>query len=100
MVSDIRPSEMRSMAYQCPRCGQDVSRASSPAAAVAGGLVGSLLYGALGLFECRQCGSIAEEEFPPEVRKQMMVGSIGMVAVAVTLFAIVVVVLIALNSMP
>jgi len=88
------------MAYQCPRCGQNVSRASSTQAAVAGGLVGSLLYGAFGSFECRQCGSIAEEEFPPEVRKQMMVGSICMVAGAVALFAIVVVVLIALNSTP
>jgi len=88
------------MAYQCPRCGQNVSRASSTQAALAGGLVGSLLYGAFGSFECRQCGSISEEEFPPEVRRKMMFGSIGMMAVAVTLLAIVVVVLIALNSTP
>jgi hypothetical protein len=87
------------MAYQCPRCGQNVERASNPGAAVAGGLVGALLYGAFGSFQCRQCGPIAKEEFPPEVQEKMWVGSAAMIAGAVALLVIVGFILVAINSM-
>ncbi|MCI0358601.1 MAG: hypothetical protein L0211_08965 [Planctomycetaceae bacterium] len=88
------------MAYQCPRCGQNVERASSPGAAVAGGLVGALIYGAFGSFRCCQCGPIAKEEFPPEVQSKMTAGSAGMIAVAVVIFVIACFILVAINSMP
>jgi hypothetical protein len=44
-------------------------------------LLGILLTSAMADFECRRCGLIAEEEFPPEVRQQMKQGSWTLVAV-------------------
>ena len=88
------------MAYKCPRCGSEVERATNPAAAVAGGLVGSLLFSAVSSFRCWQCGPISKEEFPPDVQKQMTAGSAGMIAVAVVLLVLVGFVIVAINSMP
>jgi len=87
------------MAYTCPRCGQNVARASNTSAAVAGGLVGALIYGAFGSFECGQCGPIPKEEFPPEVQSKMTAGSAAMIAGAVVLLVIAVFVIAAINSM-
>jgi hypothetical protein len=82
------------MAYQCPRCGADVQRGSNSGAAIAGGLVGALLYSAFGSFECKKCGKIPSEEFPPEVRQQMVLGSIGLMVGAIVLLAAVIALLI------
>jgi hypothetical protein len=86
------------MAYQCPRCGNQVSRNYSTTAQLAGGLVGALFAGAFGSFGCKQCGKIPRAEFPPDVRNKMMMGSLGMVAGAVVLFVMVIVAVVALNS--
>ena len=74
------------MAYQCPRCGGPVQRGSSSTAGVAGGAVGALLYSAFGSPRCKSCGPIARREFSPDVQRQMMLGSVGLVAIAVALF--------------
>lgn len=73
------------MAYQCPRCGGPVQRGSSTAARVAGGVVGMLVFAAFSSFQCPQCGPIAKSEFPPEVRREMTVGSLAMVGGAALL---------------
>lgn len=51
------------MAYNCPRCSKPVQRGRSTAAGVAGGLVGALIYSAVGSFECSTCGKIPMSEF-------------------------------------
>src|SRR5262245_61279127 len=84
-----------SMAYQCPRCGQPVERGSSPAAGVAGGLVGALIFAAFGPLKCKTCGPIAKHEFPPDVRQKMMLGSLALVATAVVVLVAAIAVLIA-----
>ena len=86
------------MAYQCPRCGDPVSRNYSTTAQLAGGLVGALVVGAFGAFGCKKCGKIPRAEFPVDVQNRMMRGSFGMVAGAIALFVIVIVALVALNS--
>lgn len=86
------------MAYQCPRCGGVVQRGSSTAAGVAGGLVGALLVAAFGSFQCKQCGKIAPDEFSPEVRSKMRIGSITMVIVAVVLLVAVIALLVVLKT--
>lgn len=86
------------MAYQCPRCGDPVSRSYSTTAQLAGGLVGALFVAAFGSFGCKKCGKIARGEFPADVQNRMMLGSVGMVAGAVVLLVVVIGALIALNS--
>ena len=71
------------MAYQCPRCGEDVSRGYSSGAQVAAGLVGALFYAAFGAFECKKCGKIPRSEFPSDVQAKMAVGTLIMVLVAI-----------------
>ena len=78
------------MAYNCPRCGEPVQRASSGGAAAVGGLVGSLAYSAFGSFECPSCGKIPRKEFPPEARRKMMLGSVLMVVGAIVLLIVVI----------
>jgi hypothetical protein len=87
------------MAYQCPRCGEPVERGQSSGAAFAGGLVGSLIYSAFGGFECPSCGKIPKHEFPPEVQTQMTKGSVMMVGGALVLVAVVIGLLVWLQSM-
>lgn len=71
------------MAYQCPQCGEVVQRGSSTTAGAAGGLVGALLYAAFGSFRCKKCGAISRQEFPPEVRQRMLLGSVALIVTAV-----------------
>ncbi|MBN1675864.1 MAG: hypothetical protein JXR37_32775 [Kiritimatiellae bacterium] len=85
------------MSYACPRCGESVRRAGSKGAQMAGGLVGALLAAAFGAFECPKCGKISRSEFPPDVRRKMMKGSLGLVAGAVLVIVLVIVVIAALN---
>ena len=87
------------MAYQCPRCGQEVEQNSNRLALVLGGVVGAMLFSAFASYNCWQCGPIAKEEFPAEVRSKMAVGSVVLVVGAVVLAAVVVVFIAALNSM-
>ena len=81
------------MAYQCPRCGGPVQRGSSTTAAIAGGALGSLLYAAFGSFQCKKCGSIPQREFPPEVRSQMLRGSVALVVGGLVLVVALIVVI-------
>jgi len=74
------------MAYQCPRCNGEVTRGSSSSAWALGGLVGVLLFSAFGSMRCERCGPIPRSEFPPEVRTEMLVGTLAYVAVAALLF--------------
>jgi hypothetical protein len=74
------------MAYQCPRCGGVVQRASSTNAGLAGGLVGMLLFSAFSSPRCERCGPIPRSEFPAEVRTEMLVGSLALLGVAAVLF--------------
>ncbi|MBN2191102.1 MAG: hypothetical protein JW728_07840 [Candidatus Aureabacteria bacterium] len=75
------------MAYKCPRCGKAVQRGYSGGAQATAGLVGALFYAAFGAFECKSCGKIARNEFPPEDRKKILLGSMLLVvsAIAVTI---------------
>jgi hypothetical protein len=85
------------MAYQCPRCGQPVQRGASPAAGLAGGAVGALLYAAFGSFQCKTCGPIPKKEFPPEVQTKMTLGTLALVGIAIVLLVVVVCLLILLR---
>jgi purine-cytosine permease-like protein len=85
------------MAYQCPRCGDKVSRKYSSTAQMAGGLVGALFVAAFGSFGCKRCGKIPRSEFPQEVRSRMLMGSLGLIVGAFVLFAVLVGVLVALR---
>jgi predicted RNA-binding Zn-ribbon protein involved in translation (DUF1610 family) len=82
------------MAYQCPRCGESVQRGSSSAAGIAGGAVGALLYSAFGSFQCKKCGPIPRSEFPPDVQRRMMLGSVTIVFVALALLVAVILLLV------
>jgi hypothetical protein len=86
------------VAYQCPRCGGPLQQASSAAAGAAGGAVGALLASAFGSFHCPQCGPIARREFPPDVQRRMMLGSVTLVLVAVGLLIALIVVLILIRT--
>ena len=81
------------MAYQCPRCGGPVQRGSSSTAAIAGGILGALLYAAFGSFQCKKCGPIPQSEFPPEVRSQMQRGSLALVIGGLVLVVVLIVVI-------
>lgn len=83
------------MAYQCPRCGQEVQRGSSAMPVLLGGVVGAVLFSAFGSFECWQCGKISKQEFPPSVRAQITTNAVVLIGGAVAL-AVVVIGLIAL----
>jgi len=85
------------MSYTCPRCGSPVQHGSHSSAALAVGLIGSLLMAAFGAFECKKCGKIPQSEFPPEVRSKIMMGSVGMAVGAVVLVIVLFVVLAALK---
>jgi hypothetical protein len=62
-----------------------VQRGTSTTAGIAGGAIGALLYSAFGSFQCKQCGPIPRSEFPSEVRRQMTMGSVGIVVGALAL---------------
>jgi hypothetical protein len=65
------------MAYQCPRCNGVVG-------ALAGGCCGGvfvvMLSYVIGSMQCERCGPIPKKEFPPEVRTEMLVGSLAIVS--------------------
>jgi len=86
------------VAYQCPRCGDPVSRKYSSTAQIAGGLVGGLLVAAFGSFGCKKCGKIPRSEFPSEVQTRMMLGSLALLAGVVVLFVAVVGLLVVLRG--
>jgi hypothetical protein len=65
-----------------------VHRASTTGAYAAGGLVGMLFCSAMADWECRRCGKILHEEFPPEVQQQMKSGSYVLVLIAGVIGAI------------
>src|SRR5262249_4401750 len=65
------------MAYQCPRCGAGVQRASTGFFPM--GLVGALIRQAFAGFQCPRCGPIPREEFTPEEQSQMTMGSVAYV---------------------
>jgi len=56
-----------------------------------------LLYSAFGSFQCKECGPIAKREFAADVQRQMTVGSVGLVVVALVLFIAVIALLILLR---
>lgn len=85
------------MAYKCPRCGNSVQRGASTAAGATGGAVGALIYSAFGSFQCKECGPIPKREFPPDVQRQMTIGSVTMVGVAILLLIAVIVILVLLR---
>jgi hypothetical protein len=87
------------MAYKCPRYGDNVQRGSNAAAGIAGGAVGALLYAAFGSFQCKKCGTIPRREFPTEVQRQMMLGSLGIIAFAIVLLLVAIVVIALLQNM-
>lgn len=77
------------MGYTCPRCGEPVQRGYSSKAQIGAGLIGALFYAAFGSFVCKQCGKIKRSEFPPEIRRKMVLGSVAMVAGAILILAVV-----------
>jgi hypothetical protein len=79
------------MAYPCPHCNRPVKRASSDGVLWHHGLTATLFCWALADFECPQCGKVLQEEFPPEVQREMSRGSYGLVAVGAALTAAVMV---------
>jgi predicted RNA-binding Zn-ribbon protein involved in translation (DUF1610 family) len=70
------------MAYKCPHCGQDVQRGSSGMGSM-GGLVGLLIGAAFSGFHCPSCGKIPRRDFPPEVRSQMLLGTVALIGGAI-----------------
>jgi hypothetical protein len=76
-----------------------VQRGSNAGVAVAGGLIGALIYSAFGSFQCKQCGAIPRSEFPPEVRQKMMTGSVMLIVGAVGALLLLIVLLVFLASM-
>jgi hypothetical protein len=74
-----------------------VQRGSSPGAAVAGGMVGALLYSAFGSFNCKKCGKIPHEEFSREDRNKMILGSVALIVTAIVLLFAVIVVIVLLR---
>jgi predicted RNA-binding Zn-ribbon protein involved in translation (DUF1610 family) len=73
------------MAYNCPQCGEKVSRGYNASAQMAAGLVGALLSAAFGAFTCPKCGKIPFSSFPAEDQKKMVSGSILLVVIAVAI---------------
>ncbi len=86
------------MAYPCPRCGQEVEQNSNRLAMVLGGVVGAMLFSAFASYNCWQCGPISRDEFPPEVRSKMAVGSVALVVAAVMLVVVVIAVITAIGA--
>ena len=76
------------MAHTCPRCSGPVQRGYSGSAQLAAGLVGALFYAAFGAFQCKSCGKIARDEFPPEVRTKMTLMSLVLIAGAVAILIV------------
>jgi DNA-directed RNA polymerase subunit RPC12/RpoP len=86
------------MAYQCPRCGQEVEQNSNRLALVLGGVVGAMLFSAFASYNCWQCGPIAKEEFPAEVRSKMAVGTVALVVGAVVLAGLAILLIAAIGA--
>jgi hypothetical protein len=59
-----------------------------------GGLVGMLIMTAFSGFHCPSCGKVPRRDFPPEVRSQMMLGSVALVGGAIVLLVAVIALLI------
>ena len=86
------------MAYKCPRCGDPVQRGHSSAAQMSAGLVGALIFAAFGSFQCKKCGKIAKNEFSPEDRNKILVGSVALVGGAILVLIGALVLLALINS--
>lgn len=86
------------MAYQCPRCGDLVSRKRSATAQIAGGLIGALFVAAFGSFRCQKCGKIPHAEFPAETQNRMRLGSLGLIGGGVLLLVVIVGLLVVLQN--
>jgi len=67
-----------------------VERATSVSVSVAGGALGSLIYGAFAPLRCKQCGPISKQEFPPQVQREINQNSVLMILGAVVLLAVVI----------
>jgi hypothetical protein len=74
-----------------------LQQTTNAAAGAAGGAVGALLASAFGSFHCIKCGPIARRDFPPDVRRRMMLGSLALVLGAVGLLVALIVLLIVLR---
>ncbi len=86
------------MTYMCPRCGKAAERKSGNAWYFGGGIVGALLASAFAGMTCATCGDLSRSEFPPEVRKKLMFGTVSMIVGAIVLLIAVITVLIWLRS--
>ena len=86
------------MAYQCPRCGERVSRSTRSGCLFGGGLVGAMLSAAFSPMECRNCGQIPTHEFHPSDRMSMRMGAFALVFGSIILLVVVIGVIVALNS--
>ena len=84
--------------YKCPRCQELVRRGDGGPVSKQFGLVGALIGMAVSGFECAKCGPIQKSEFPPDVRSEMMRGSMVMVVSAFVVLGGVIALLVALNS--
>jgi hypothetical protein len=76
------------MAYDCPNhCGNSVQRwaPKSRWLDIFGGIIGMMLFAALGKFECPSCGLIPKKSFHPKVRRKMWWGSFGLAASTVAI---------------
>ena len=51
--------------------------------------MGALFYAAVGAFECPKCGKIPRREFPPDVRRKMIVRSAVLAGSAIVIFLVV-----------
>lgn len=86
------------MTYMCPRCGKAADRKAGNAWYFGGGVVGALLASAFAGMTCATCGDLSRSEFPPEVRKKLMIGSVCMIGGAVVLLIAVVALVIWIRS--
>ncbi|MBS1151729.1 MAG: hypothetical protein H6Q89_3427 [Myxococcaceae bacterium] len=86
------------MAYKCPKCGGVASRAHSPTAQQAAGLVGALIYMAFAGLSCVKCGKLQRSEFSDEDRGTMVRNSVLLFVGGLVLLAACVGLLIAIND--
>ncbi len=73
------------MAYNCPRCSNNVSRNYNAQAQAKSGLVGLFFFAAFGVFNCEKCGKIPRKEFSSEVQIKMAMGTLLLVIIVVVI---------------
>jgi len=69
------------MSYQCPRCGDRVTRIF-PRRVPGFGLLGPMVYFLFVSCECARCGLIPRREFAPEDRRKMALTTLAMMTLA------------------